>query len=233
MPRNRQQAAGRPRLEEATRLSDADLLAKVQGFGITLDRTSLAHLCEEALSAKEIADALVEHGTLGQPGQAGRREWIWLCVATLWQRWFPDVPSFEALDDKMQRGYDLLDAKNVTAACRIWLDAWRDVVYLLDKGGIRSIADFDARFGGLQTLFNWIQDLETELWNAGLQDPHFLTARISACEEGLRRFPTDDDLLTENRRRALGESYFRLGEVDTADALYLEWLAPAPLRIRG
>jgi hypothetical protein len=102
---------------------------------------------------------LVGQGALGQQRGAGRRERIWLCVATLWQRWFPDVPSFETLDDKMQSGYDLLSPGGGTAACRTWLDAWRDVLHLLDKGGIRSIADFDARFGGSQALFNWIQDL--------------------------------------------------------------------------
>jgi hypothetical protein len=49
-------------------------------------------------------------------------------------------------------------------------------------------------------------------------------ARISVCEEGLRRFEMDDDLMTENRRRALAESYFVLGETGKTEALYREWL---------
>jgi hypothetical protein len=53
--------------------------------------------------------------------------------------------------------------------------------------GIDSIEEFDERFRGTQSLFNWIQDLEDELWNAGLADRQFLTARIAVCEEGLRR----------------------------------------------
>jgi hypothetical protein len=44
----------------------------------------------------------------------------------------------------------------------------------------------------------------------------FLSARIALCEEGLRRFPFDDGLITENRRRALAESYYELGEADKA-----------------
>jgi tetratricopeptide (TPR) repeat protein len=82
-------------------------------------------------------------------------------------------------------------------------------------------------FRGTQSLFNWIQDLESELWNAGLEDRQFLTARIAICEEGLRRFPSDD-LMTENRRRALAESYYELGEADKAEALYREWLDADP-----
>jgi hypothetical protein len=93
------------------------------------------------------------------------------------------------------------------------------VLGLLDKGGLQSIRAFDERFRGSQSLFNWIQDLEDELWNAGLEDRQFLTARIAVCEEGLRRFPAEDDLMTENRRRALGEAYFELASISTRNNL--------------
>ncbi len=94
--------------------------------------------------------------------------------------------------------------------------------------GPESIRAFDERFRGSQSLFNWIQDLEDALWNAGLEDRQFLTARIAVCEEGLRRFPAEDDLMTENRRRALAESYFELGETGKAEALYRDWLHADP-----
>jgi tetratricopeptide (TPR) repeat protein len=132
------------------------------------------------------------------------------------------------LDDKMQAGYDRMAAEGPVAACCIWLDAWTDVLRLLDKADIQSIDAFDNRFRGTQSLFNWIQELEDALWNAGLEDREFLKARISVCEEGLRRFETDDDLMTENRRRALAESYFELGEAGKAEALYREWLKTDP-----
>ena len=138
-------------------------------------------------------------------------------------------PSFEALDDKMQAGYEAMKDRDVAAACRIWLDAWSDVVGLLDKGGIRSIEDFDAQFRGTQSLFNWIQDLEGELWNAGLKDRQFFQARIAFCAEGVRRFEaSDDDLMMGNRRRALAESYVKLGESEKAEALFREWLKTDP-----
>src|SRR4051812_881723 len=154
-------------------------------------------------------------------------DWIWICLEALWRRWFPDRPSFEMLDDKMQAGYDLIGSRDAAAACRTWLDAWTDVLDLLDKGRIQSIREFDSRFRGTQCLFNWIQDLEDELWNAGLENRQFLRARITVCEEGLRRFQ-DDALMTENRRRALAESYYELGEADKTEALYWEWLEADP-----
>jgi len=103
-----------------------------------------------------------------------------------------------------------------------------DVLRLLDKAGMQSIQEFDDRFGGTQSLFDWIQDLETELWNAGLEEQSFLTARIALCEEALRRFGSDDELMTENWRRALAGSYFELGETTHAEALYRDWLKADP-----
>jgi tetratricopeptide (TPR) repeat protein len=138
------------------------------------------------------------------------------------------LATFRALQGKMQDGYERLAADDVQAACRIWLGAWRDVLALLDQTGIPSVEQFDACFRGTQSLLNWIQDLETELWNAGLEAPDFLTARIAVCEEGLRRLPADDPLLLENRRRAVAEVYAKLGELGKADALYREWLTADP-----
>lgn len=74
-------------------------------------------------------------------------------------------------------------------------------------------------------MFNWVQDLDIELWNAGIDDPQFLTTRISFCEEMLKRFGDDgEDLRNQNTRRALAESYASLGHADTVDALYTHWL---------
>lgn len=218
----RAQAAGKVLRSDARYLTDGELLAKLSSFGIDLDRSSLERLCDEALSAEEIAKPLLDQRTFHGTREQLESDWIWICLSALWQRWFPDKPSFEALDDKMQAGYEL--RPDSVAASRVWLEAWTDVLWILDKAGMRSIEEFDDRFGGTQSLFNWIQDLESELWNAGLKDRRFLTARIALCEEGLRRFPNDDDLVTENRRRALAESYFELGETDKAEALYRGWM---------
>ncbi len=220
----RKQVAGRP-LRSATKLlTDGDLLAKLRSFGIDLDRSSLERLCAQALSAEEIARPLLDQRTFYGKHEQLQDDWIWICLAALWQRWLPDQPCFELLDDKMQAGYDLLASAGATAACRTWLDAWNDVLRIFDKSGMQSIHEFDERFRGTQSLFNWIQDLQSELWNAGLEDRQFLTARIAMCEEGLGRFRTDDELMTENRRRALAESYYELGDTASAEALYRGWL---------
>ena len=218
-----QAGRGKALRADAKRLTDGELLAKLRSFGIEIDRAWLERNCEQALSAEEIADPL---STSARQPAAMESDWIWICVAALWRRWFPDQPSFEELDDKMQAGYELLKTSGAVAACRIWLEAWNDVLRLLDKAGLESIEEFDERFRGTQSLFNWIQDLEDELWNAGLDDRQFLSARIALCEEGLRRFPSDDDLMTRKpAARAWRNRTSSWARLEKAEALYRDWLA--------
>jgi tetratricopeptide (TPR) repeat protein len=224
----RKQAAGMPLRSDAKRLTDRELLDKLRSFGIELDRPALERLCDEVLSAEEIAKSLLDQRAFKSKRDELESDWIWISIAALWQRWFPDKPSFELLDDKMQAGYDQLASAGAVAACRAWLDAWADVLRIFDKTGAQTIGEFDERFRGSQSLFNWLQDFEAELWNAGLEDRQFLTVRIAVCEEGLRRFRADEDLMTENRRRAMAESYFELGAAEEAEALYRGWLKLDP-----
>ena len=106
-----QQAAGRPLRSGARHLTDAELLAKLRTFGIDLNRQSLERLCDRTLSAEEIAKPLLEQHTFKSRSEELGSEWIWICLVTLWERWYPDKPSFELLGDKMQAGYGDDDRK--------------------------------------------------------------------------------------------------------------------------
>ena len=55
----RRPAAGKVLRSDAKQLTDGELLAKLSSFGIELDRPSLERLCDQALSAEEIAQPLL------------------------------------------------------------------------------------------------------------------------------------------------------------------------------
>ena len=142
----RKQTVGRPLRSDAKRCRDGELLAKLRSYGIELDRPSLERLCDGALSAEEIAKSLLD-----QPASETKRDelesdWIWISIAALWQRWFPDKPSFERLDDKMQAGYDLLASTGAVATFggRALLAAFRppfelgEIVRHVYQFGLRS-----------------------------------------------------------------------------------------------
>jgi tetratricopeptide (TPR) repeat protein len=99
---------------------------------------------------------------------------------------------------------------------------------LCDATGIGSIEEFDGRFPLTQALHNWSQDLEMALENAGRDDGELLRALIDFGEESLRRFPGEDRLTLENRRRALGGAYFDAGMTDKAEELFESWLDADP-----
>ena len=224
---DRDEMIDRPTGSDAAEQSDEQLLEKLHGFGVE-GRAELERLCEGALSVEEVAGPLFDRCGVGDGEGRPHEDWIWLSVRELWRRWWPERVCVEFLGDKIQAGYDALERQEATAAVVVWLDAWSDVVSLCDLTGIDSIREFDDRFSMYQSLFSWSGDLEDALWNAGRENPEFLRARIAVCEEALRRFPDEDELMVENRRRALAESYFELGETDKGEALFEQWLAADP-----
>jgi tetratricopeptide (TPR) repeat protein len=225
--RRRIEGNNRPLRSSAERLSDEELLGNLRGFGFDLDRRRLEQLCAGALSAEDVARPLIESCRFRNASEEMQGDWIWICVVSLWQRWWPGKVCLELLDDKIQNGYR--EQEHDQSACAAtWLDAWSDVLRLCDATSIGSIEDFDERFPMTQSLYNWSQDLEDALWNAGLDDRELLNARIAVCEEALRRFRNEDQLMVENRRRALAESYFGVGETEKAEELFESWLAADP-----
>jgi tetratricopeptide (TPR) repeat protein len=219
--RRRVAESGRPLRSQATGMSDDDLLAKLCGLGVDADREKLAGLCDGALSAEEVvSERLGLHGW--------DADWAWICLTGLWQRWWPEKACLELLDDKIQEGYDADQRNDFVASSRIWLGAWPDVLRMCDAIGAGSIREFDDRFPMTQSLFNWCQDLEMALQNGGEHDPELRTARFEMAAEWLRRFPSEDGLITGNFRRALADSYFETGHQQKADELYQSWLDDDP-----
>jgi len=172
-----------PTRSDAATLSDEQLLEKLRGFGLEVDRAELERLCAGALSVEEVARPLLDRCGVGAREGRPHEDWIWLCLLELWRRWWPERVCVEFLGDKIQAGYDALERGEATTAAAIWLDAWSDVVRLCELTGIDSIREFDDRFSMYQSLFNWSQDLEDALWNAGREDPELLRARIAVCEQ--------------------------------------------------
>jgi tetratricopeptide (TPR) repeat protein len=216
---------GRPLRSSAAPLSDDDLLAKLRELGLDVDRDGVERLCAGALSAEEVAKPIVAKLKLDDDMKG---DWVWISLVALWQRWWPDRPGLELLDDKMQAGY-ARDAGNDSHATVVaWLAAWSDVLRLCDATGISSIEEFDDRFPLTQSLFNWSQDLEMALENAGRDNREIRQSLIEFCEESFRRFPREDQLLTENRRRAMGGAYFDAGMTEKAEELFRSWLDADP-----
>ncbi|MFO1498227.1 MAG: SEC-C metal-binding domain-containing protein [Verrucomicrobiota bacterium] len=216
---------GRSVLSEARQLSEEQLLQRLRNFGMELDQQRLASLVKSHCSAEEIAKGFLDRWQPRNGQEERESDWCWFALTVLWERWFGEVPNFERLDEAMQKGYE---QEEESAQCDVWLAVWADLLKLREKARCRSLAEFDDRFGGTQSIFNWVQDFEMALGNAALAHPRYHEARVRVCEEFLREFEAADQLLTQNMRRALAESIYAHGDKARGDALYRGWLAEDP-----
>lgn len=219
-------AKGRGALLFGRRMTDDELLAKLRSFGIVLDRELFAELCPRFLSAEDlstwfITDRRLKLGDIDD-------DWLWVCLTVLWERWFPDSPSFEMIDDAVQDGYARMAATDAAGAVEIWLPVWKRTQAIMDSLGMKTVGEFDVKFRGSQSVFNWVQDLEMELHNAGIDDPAYCRENICFCEEVIPRLGEEQDLTIESMRRAIGDAYAQMGDTRKSDDLFGEWLAADP-----
>ena len=177
----------RPLLSHGRSMSDDELLAKLRQLGFDVERQGFVGGFRNFISAEAMSKDMIAGAGTDIPGV--QVDWVWIATTCLWERWQPDVPNMEMVNDKMQAGYAAQDNGDSVQVCRLWLETWQAILDIIDRTELDSLDEFDDRFGGTQCVFNWVQDLETELHNAGLEEPRFFHERISLCQTMLDQFP--------------------------------------------
>ena len=208
----------RPFLSAGRKLSDDELKNKLELSGLEINKNELTKLCEKFLSSEKLSVWLTDKYKLKEEGS--NSDWIWICLTVLWERWFPEIINFEMIDTKIQLGYMKQEKSDVTGACDIWYETWENILYIIGSTKINSISEFDSAFRGTQSIFNWCQDFEMELGNAGVENRIYYKKRIEYCEKIISAFEDIDNLILENMRRAIAESYSNLGNSDKSDNLF-------------
>jgi hypothetical protein len=216
---------GKITLATARALSDDQLLAKLTSLGIAVDRASFPDRIKPFVSAEEIARAICD-----QPDSqiASRDEdWVWVAFTCLWERWCPEQPSLEMIDDAMQEGYQAKKARDDVRACRLWLKTWQDIRAVMAVRGLHSVKEWDGQYSGTQSLFNWGQDFILALGNAGRDDRSFFEERRAVLET-LLGLHLPDESYRNHVRRDLAETYFDLGMPEKGEQLFRQWLEEKP-----
>ena len=128
---------------------------------------------------------------------------------------------------KMQAGYELLAKQKYVLACDIWLETWDALKEIMSENEMGSIKELDAMPEWTQFPSNFVQDLEAELHNAGIDNPEYHQKRIVYCED-LLKYVNEDIIITGNTKRAIADAYFELGNSEECDRLYSRWLDEDP-----
>jgi len=210
-------------LEEIDAFSTDEIVSKLRSFGVPFEKTQFLEDVRRFYSGEELADHWKKVHAITARGFD--LDFTWMAAIVLWERLAPGVMSSERLDKLMQQGYRVLEGGkgdrrgNVVEACQIWLEVWEHLKTRFQPD-MRSIKAADRVFSGLQSLFNWCQDLEMELLNAGHDDPSFFEKAITYCGEFCDLFPDSDELLLHNMKRTEAEAHFALGREEEGDRLF-------------
>jgi tetratricopeptide (TPR) repeat protein len=215
-------------ISDGRALSDEKLVEKLGNFGIEINKDAFRQMVNQFLSAEEMYHWYFDQEHV-QVKSDDDEDWLWICLVVLWERWAPEQPSFEMIDELMQNGYDEQENDHMEETCEMWLKAWKWILKIMDKKNLKTIDDFDEKFRGTQSVWNWVQDVEMELWNAGLRNSKFLKARIEFTGDYLKTFPYEDKNVRRNIKRAFADSHFKLGDIKKAESLYEEWLKQDPI----
>jgi tetratricopeptide (TPR) repeat protein len=222
--RNALAQKGKLTLASGRALSDEALLGKLASLGLGMDRDEFLRRTRSYLSAQEMAEAV--YANPPQRLSDEETEWVWIAFTCLWERWSPERPSLEMIDDRMQEGYKARARGDRQEACRLWLETWKSIWAVVEARHLGSVEEFDELFRGTQSLFNQVQDFLMELHNAGFREKSFHLERLAVLEALLGRFELG--ILLPNIRNDLGETLFFLGRPEQAEQLYRQWLAETP-----
>jgi len=119
------------------------------------------------------------------------------------------MKHYTEIDNKIQRGYLCMLENQTAKGCDVWLDAWENIKTLIKKTGAKDIFELDKKYFWTGSISNYVQDMETELHNAGALDVKYHQKGIKYCRE-LLGYCGKDARIISNTRRAIGEAYSQL-----------------------
>ena len=166
--------------------SDDELLAKLHAFGFAdFDRAQLDSLTRLHPSAQQLAFRLIE--TNPTPIPEVEKDWVWIAVVCLWERWFPDRSNFEQIDDHLDAGYKLYPQESSDRVLELWLPAWRNLQTLFAQFRFESLEEFDTQFAGLYSLKLWLQDFSGVISHLAETSAEHARLQLELCKFVLPR----------------------------------------------
>jgi hypothetical protein len=205
-------------LDKVRKMSTSEIIEKLESMNVDFEPERLKKQAQNYISAIQLAEDHYYTQNFHAEGQD--EDFIWLAIIELWNRITPEKYNEEMIDDLIQDGYEDIDIRNYRDGIEKWEKAW-DMITSIVPSHVNNIEDADKLMPDLtQCLFNWCQDFEVELGNAGKEDDSFYVKRIKYCQDFLRIFPRSNETIIKNMRRAEAESYTELGDVEAAKELF-------------
>jgi tetratricopeptide (TPR) repeat protein len=200
--------------EEVKQMSTEDIIDKLIGFGIPFEKEAFLKDIEKFYSAQELSENWFSTFNVTATGRD--EDFPWIASWVLWERLVPaNKMSMEQMSVLIDKGYDYIREKDSRSVCDVWLDVWEAIKYRA-KPKHKTLDYLDSKYSGSFFITNLVQDLEHELFKAGLKDSIYFEKCITYCKEFCSLFPKQDGTIIHNMRRTISESYLYLNKVDEA-----------------
>jgi len=143
-------------------------------------------------------------------------------------KWSEEMKIYEETNELIRMGLEKLqNDRDVIACCDLWLEAWEGIKFIMKEESLVDVREVDDLYEWIDFIPNVVQDLEMTLHNAGLENSIYFEKRIVFCEE-LVQFCPPGKLIRNNTRRAIGESYVRLGRSAEGVEVFESLIADEP-----
>ncbi len=211
-------------------MTTEEITAQLEHYGVPFSRENFLGRAEGRYSAWDISDDWLSDYEVNC--KRNEDDFLGLAACELWKRLIPERPSMEMLDDWMQEGYDLSEKRRDKEACDIWFKTWKTLRERF-KPEMTMMSDTAPVFSGLQSIFNWCQDFETELRNVARKHPEYASRGLEYCRELLEQFPEEEESIQVNFREAMANFYFILGKTDEGLSALNEIVEKCPKNLWG
>lgn len=201
-------------LREVRDLPTGEIVEKLDGFGIEITKPVFREEAEEFYSASDLADQWFEQRDVAATGHD--EDFVWMAAIVLWERWMPDEPNIERINDLIRESTDLIEQRQLKEGCEKRLQMWEMLTELLPEN-ITSISKADDEYARAYSFTKVCMNLEMELGNAAVNDPDLYKPRIEFCREFLDRFPDSSISICQNMRHAIAESLAGLGRIKESE----------------
>jgi tetratricopeptide (TPR) repeat protein len=198
-------------LDKIKIMSTEDIINKLRSMNIRFDIEDFKEQAQEYISAIDLSRDYYNNQDFHAEGHD--EDFIFLAIIELWDRIMPERGNVEMIEN--------------------WEKAWNLIMTLVPPD-ITSVEEADGFIPGMfQSIHNWCQDFEMELYNASLRNDSFFRKRITFCNVFCRIFPHSSELIIHNFRRAEAESYASIDDLPAADRLFKELVELYPDNVWG
>lgn len=211
--------------DEMDELSTEEVIEELIRLGIPFEKDIFLEGTRHFTSAQALSESWFSKYQVSAQGRM--EDFPFLAAWVLWDRLAsPENLPEERLEDLINEGLDLIDEGDPVSGCDLWLTAW-DGIKKRHKKEFKDLEKLEEQYRTL-ILSNLCQDLELYLHNAGMKNPAYFEKRIDYCREFCELLPEESELILHNMRRAIADSYSRLGQYNQAESEFQQLVHDYP-----